>query len=412
MTALHSSPASDDRLERYARLVVHVGVNLARGQFLYVSAYPEHVELVRAIARAAYEAGARYVEVGFDDPYVRRERILHAPDETLDESPPWTLALLDHLITSGGAHIAIGGDADPELMNGLDPGRVARARPLAARARELQAKNDRAYAWTIVACPTAGWARSMFGEPDVERLWQAVERAMRLDEPDPVSAWREHVARLRRRAALLDERAFDALRFRGAGTDLTVGLIPGSRWLTGAETTVSGHEHVTNMPTEEVFATPHRLRTEGVVRATMPLALRGQVVRGLEVRFAAGRAVEIRADTGADLVEAHLATDPTGLYLGEVALVDAASRVGETGLVFLNTLFDENASCHIAFGQGTLESIPGAAELDAAALEALGFNDSGVHTDFMIGGPEVEVDGVEPGGAAVPILRGNEWQLS
>jgi aminopeptidase len=213
------------------------------------------------------------------------------------------------------------------------------------------------------------------------------------------------------RASVLNERRFDHLRFRGPNTDLTVGLIPGSTWCTALEETVDGRRHVVNMPTEEVFTTPDRRRTEGVVRATMPLALSGNVVRDLELRFEGGRVVDVEATSGADLIREQLRQDENACMLGEVALVDGDSRVGRSGLVFLNTLFDENASCHIAYGAGILEAIPGGSEKSETELAELGFNDSTVHTDFMIGGPDVEVDGVEPGGTAVAILRGNAWQL-
>ena len=388
-------------------------MNLQEGQVLHVVGYPEHRPLVWEIARIAYERGAAYVEVTFDDPRVRRERVRFAQEDTLDWSPPWTLALLDYLIETGGAQIAIGGDPEPQLMNGLDPARLAKARPRAARARFLEAQGDRKIAWTIIACPTEGWAETVFGEPDVDRLWDAFALAARLDEPDPIAAWRERVDSLRERARMLDERGFDAIHFRGPGTDLLVGLMETAHWLTGEIETTSGRKHLSNMPTEEVFTTPDRRRTEGVVRSTAPLALHGNIVRGLEVSFTGGEVTGVRADDGADeLVRELIATDDGAARLGEVALVDGTSRVAQTGIVFVNTLFDENAACHIALGQGTLEAIPTGEMLADTALDALGFNDSVVHTDFMIGGPEIEVDGIELGGVAVPLLRGDEWQLS
>ena len=402
----------DERLERYARLAVEVGSNVGEGQVVWVSALPEHAPLVRAIARIAYANGASYVDVDYADQHVRRARIELAPEDTLGWTPPWALAKVDHLAETHGALIQIVGDPEPELLADLDGGRVGRTRMKELAERYVKATNQRLINWVIVAYPNEGWAQTVFGEPDVERLWDAVADATRLDEPDPVQAWRDHIDKLVERGNLMNERAFDAIRFRGPGTDLTVGLIPGAKWCTALEETVDGRRHVVNMPTEEIFTSPDRRRTTGTVRSTKPLALAGNVVRDLELRFEDGRAVEVDASSGAELIREQLRQDETASFLGEVALVDGDSRVGRSGLVFLNTLFDENASCHIAYGSGILEAIPGGEEKDEAELEALGFNTSSIHTDFMIGGPEIEVDGLDASGKAAPLLRGDAWQLS
>jgi len=403
-------PRMTDRLDAYADLVVRVGANLQPGQTLFVNAAPEHVDLARAIARAGYRAGAAFVDVRYVDPHVRRAMIERGPDEALTASPDWQVLRSKSL--DGNALAMIAGEAEPELLADLDQERVGRARQVAVMETTLKLQNARAINWTIAAYPTPGWAEQVFGEPDVDRLWDAIAQSVRLDEEDPVAAWREHTARLRARCAQLDALQLDGIRFSGPGTDLTIGLLPESRWVGGGIDTKDGIGHVPNLPTEEVFTTPDARRAEGTVRSTRPLALGGTVVRDLEMTFAGGEIVDVKASSGADAVRGQLATDEHAKRLGEVALVDGESRVGRQGITFLNTLFDENATCHIAYGSAVLFSAPELAGLPPDELRERGANVSSVHTDFMVGGPEVSVDGVTRDGKRVPILREDVWQLT
>ncbi len=392
------------RLQRLADLAVRVGANVQPGQLVVVSGFVENTPLIREIARASYRAGARRVEAGYRDMHFTRALVELGPDEALSESMPWDLAMVRTLVEKQGALIQVSGDAEPALLADLDGNKVARAQPNDFRAELLHAIGDNLICWTIVPAPNVGWAREIFGKPDLEALWRAVEKAVRLDDPDPVSAWRRHISRLRAIAAELTARRFDSLRYRGPGTDFTVGLLQTSIWKSAGERSAFGVEYVPNIPTEEVFTSPDPRRAEGRLRATRPLQLGGTMIRDLEVAFHDGRIVKVAASTGADVVRGEVAIDDNAGRLGEVSLVDGSSAVGQLGITFFNTLFDENATCHIAYGSGFPFCVEG--EADRAAI-----NESTVHTDFMVGGPEVEIDGQERGGAWIPILRNNAFQI-
>jgi aminopeptidase len=402
--------ADTDVSAAYAELAVRVGVNLQPGQRLAVNALVEHAPFVRRVAAEAYKCGASFVDVLYGDQHVRRAHIQHADESRLGWSPPWLVQRVRALADDRGALLSISGNPEPEIFADLDGARVAGARMRELAEASLSLTDGRCN-WSIVAYPNEGWARTVFGEPDLERLWQAVATAVRLDEPDPVSAWHEHIDNLERRAALLNERRFDALRYLGPGTDLTVGLHPGSLWGAALDESI-GIKHVANMPTEEVFSTPDARRVDGTVRSTYPLQIQGTIVRGLEVRFEGGRAVELRADEGEELMRTHIAADDGALRLGEVALVDGSSRVARTGLVFYDTLFDENAAAHIALGAAIVQGVEGAAELTPEERHARGINRSSIHTDFMVGSHEVEISGVTKDGDEVPILRDGDWVLN
>ena len=400
---------ADERLRRYAELAVRVGANVQQGQDVVVTCLVEHAEITREIVREAYRAGAKHVVVLYSDLHLRRAAVELGPEEEIGWSPPYVLDWVRRWDRENPAVISLTGNPNPDLLADLDPALVGRAEPKELRRALLENVRGRHVNWVIVAAPNEGWARQVFGEPDIERLWAAVATATRLDEPDPVAAWRAHAQRLQSRADALNASGFDALRFRGPGTDLTVGLLPAAHWECATFETASGIEHVPNLPTEEVFTSPDWRRTEGVVRSTYPLVTAGTRVSGLEVRFEQGKIVEVGADSGAEIIRTQLATDDQAPYLGEVALVDGSSPVKQSGLVFCDTLFDENATCHIAFGDGLPETL--GRDIPREELLERGVNVAGIHVDFMIGGAEVDVDGLDTEGNATPVIRGDVWQL-
>ena len=412
MTTAPAAVSSGERLRRYAELAVRVGANVQPGQDVIVTCLVEHAEITRAIAREAYRAGANHVIVLYGDLHLRRAAIELGPEDELGWSPRYLLDWYKRWGEENPAIIALTGNPNPELLADLDPALVGKSEPKELRAVGLQHITARNVNWTVVSAPNEGWARQVFGEPDLERLWDAVATATRLDADDPVAAWKEHTARLATRAAALTERGFDAIRFRGPGTDLTIGLIAGGVWECANAETVTGIPHVPNLPTEEVFTSPDWRRAEGTVRSTAPLLAAGTRVDDLELRVENGKIVAVEASTGADIIREQLATDEQAPAFGEIALVDGTSPVRRSGLVFHDTLFDENATCHLAFGHGFPLTIEGGVELSHDELLERGVNVSGAHTDFMVGGPEVDVDGLDADGSATPILRDDVWQLA
>lgn len=393
--------------ERFAQLVVEVGANVQEGQEVEILADLGTEEAVRAIVGAAYRRGARYVDVWWWDALVKRERLLHARAETLDYVPPELGSRLLRLGDERGCRMWIIGNPAPDALDGIDPERAGRdSLPRVKESSEVVLA--RTTNWCISSWPTPGWARQVF--PDLEpdeafaRLRRELAHVTRLDEDDPAAAWRTRVAELRSAAAKLNERRFDALRFRGPGTDLIVGLFPSSSWHAGSLERIDGVESVVNIPTEEVFTTPDPARVDGVVRSTKPLEYAGNLITGIVVRFEGGRAVQIDADSNADVLRAVAAKDDGAARLGEVALVDGSGRIDALGTVFWNTLLDENAASHIAIG-GAYDFVVEDEDERARA------NQSQIHVDFMIGSPEVDVDGVTAGGEAVPVLRGGVWQI-
>jgi aminopeptidase len=397
-----------NRLEKYAQLVVRTGANVQAGQTLLVEADVEHTALARAISDEAYRSGAGYVDVVYRDPRLRRSLIEHGPDDSLEFSPAWMTERVTRAAADGAALIGISSGSNQDVYAGLDLARVGRARHAAVEREWLKAVTNREISWALIACPTERWAQEVFGEPDVERLWDAVAHALRLDEDDPAHAWEQRLNELDERTRMLDEHAFRELRYRGPGTDFKVALIPQAKWMAGRDRTRHGQAHVANLPTEEVFTSPHKDSAEGTIRSSLPLALRGGVVEGLELTFSGGVCTDIRAEKGADLVRADMDIDDGGRRIGEIALVDKTSRIGETGVVFKNTLFDENAAAHIAWGDGISWTLD---DLSVDEAHAAGMNESDTHTDFMVGSPELEVDGIAEDGKAVPILREGHWVL-
>ena len=396
-----------DIVTRLADLAVRFGANVQPGQIVGVGCEPGKEFLTRAITESAYRHGAKFVDVSWFDPWVKRARIEHAPDGTLDFVPSWygerAIALGDQRC----ARIGMSGPVAPGLLDDLDPARAGQDR-LPAIKENVTVLNGRLVNWTVIPCPTPAWAALV--HPDLEpdaalaKLWDQIAHICRLDEEDPVAVWSARRDQLQQSAATLTEHAFDSLHYEAEGTDLTIGLIEGARWLGGSMVTVDGVVHMPNLPTEEVFTSPDPERVDGVVRSSKPLVLiDGTVVRDLVLRFEGGRVVSVEASAGADNFRTIIETVPDADRLGEVALVDRRGRIGALDTVFYDTLLDENAASHLAIGSGFPFLVP-----DELASR---INRSNTHIDFMIGSDDMVVTGISAGGERVPALVRGDWQI-
>ncbi len=405
-------------LEKYANLAVEIGLNLQPGQRLFIKANQlELAPLVRKIVDRAYQGGCPLVSVLWHDDQETKSRFAHAPRDSFEEYPSWKSDAQMDCIQNGDAYLSIRGDS-PDLLVGFDPELVATAAKTNAKyltpIRSKIAMN--AVQWLVICPPTPGWAQAVFPELPADeaetKLWEAVIQACRLDTPSPELSWRQNLDELQKRGSYLTGRQFSSLHFKAPGTDLEVGLPEGHIWIGGWDLTSSGVQFSANLPTEEVFTLPHRERVNGTVRATMPLSYQGSLIEDFQLSFKNGKVVDYSAKKGQTALQGILETGPNAAYLGEVALVPHNSPISQLGQVFLNTLYDENASCHLALGNAYRVSLEGGAEMTKDEFKAAGGNESMVHVDFMFGSGEMDVDGVLEDGNREPLMRSGEWAFT
>ena len=409
-----SSHLDPEKLDRLAEVAVRTGVNLQKGQDLIITANMSALPLVQRIAVHAYKAGAGLVLPFFTDDAITLARYENADDASFDRAAGWFYEGLGKAYKGGAARMAITGD-DPMLLAEQDAGKVARA----SKAVSIAAKPAMSpivgfeVNWNIVAFPGAAWAARVFpdlpGKEAQRKLLDAIYDASRLDGDDPVKNWADHTAELKTRVKWLNEQNFEALKYTGPGTDLRLGLAEGHIWKGGASPALNGVVCQPNIPTEEVFTCPHAYKVDGTVSATKPLAYQGTVIRDISVRFEAGKIVDATASSGEAVFRDLLGVDDGSSRIGEVALVPHSSPISQSGTLFYNTLFDENASCHIALGQSYADTVSGGSDLGEDELKQKGANQSLIHVDWMIGSDDVDIDGITRTGETVPVMRKGEW---
>jgi aminopeptidase len=404
----------EQKLDQLARVAIEVGLGLNSGQELVMTAPLEAVPLARRITEQAYRAGASLVTTLYTDDEAALMRYRFAPDAAFDRAAGWLYDGMGSAFKSGAARLAITG-ANPLLLSNEDPAKVGRANRAVSKAYRpaLELITRHEINWTIVASATPTWAAAMFPDATpskaMEQLWEAIFATSRINVDDPVANWKAHDAELHRRAAFMNEKRYAALQYRGPGTNFRLGLADDHLWLGGGTTAGNGRYCIPNMPTEEIFTTPHKDRAEGTVTATKPLSYQGTMIDSIQVRFEKGHIVEARASRGQEVLQKLIDTDDGAGRLGEVALVPHSSPIASSGLLFFNTLFDENAASHIALGQAYTSCLRDGDKLAPQELASKGANDSLIHVDWMIGSEKLDIDGITVSGTAEPLMRGGEW---
>lgn len=403
-----------EKLQKYAELAVKVGANVQPGQNLIVVATVDSAELVRLIVKQAYEAGARFVKVNWSDDTVTRLRYEHAADESFLDDPKWYAGeMLEYV--EGGAAVLHVISSDPDLLTGVDPQRITNHQKTYGKAmskyRELQMSDK--FSWSIVAVPSKTWAAKVFPDlPEAEQvdaLWEAIFRTVRIDQPDPIGAWQKHIANLNEKSEYLNAKKYKKLHYLAPGTDLTIELPEGHIWVAAESINAQGNTFLANLPTEEVFTAPLKTGVNGTVSSTKPLSYNGNIIDRFKLTFENGRIVDFSAEVGEATLKQLVELDEGSHYLGEVALVPHGSPISQSGILFYNTLFDENASNHLAIGNAYAFNLEGGKSMTREELNKHGLNASFAHEDFMVGSAEMDIFGVTGDGQEEPIFKKGNW---
>ncbi|MDZ5713402.1 aminopeptidase [Jeotgalibacillus haloalkalitolerans] len=403
-----------EMFEKYADLAVKVGVNIQKDQLLYIGASIDNAPFVRLVTKKAYEAGARQVFVDWSDDEVSKMRYEMAPSDSFSEFPEWKKLEREALADKGAAFMNIV-SASPDLMKGVDPQRISDFQRAAGQALEKyrQYIQSDKVSWTVIAAPSAGWAKKVFPDADeneaIEKLWDAIFKAVRVDQADPVDAWKKHDETLHEKADYLNNKKYKKLHYTAPGTDLTIELPEGHIWAGAGSVNEKGHTFMANMPTEEVFTVPHKDGVSGYVSNTKPLSYGGNIIDGFKITFENGRITDVQAEEGEDILKKLIETDEGSHRLGEVALVPHQSPISQSNVLFFNTLFDENASNHLAIGSAYAFCVEGGKTASQEELAEKGLNSSITHVDFMIGSDKMDIDGISEDGTSEPVFRNGDW---